>query len=248
MILITRVKVAYLFVSWWFPILPGHVRKGKMNWHSNTFPIGKLTLKWPQVTPDDPKWPKLSFRSSATTTLRPNIAIVRDSGTTQTIVNNAIVNNGSRVPISRNIVKNMEPVRDHIARVNTVILVSVTSWYWWLKFGDNFLMQNFWTKMIKTVTNIWKLSSTLFVSNIRHLTFRTVLYPSYSLRGHIKYKSNCDKAKQTNYFGYFITRKLSKVSDKENRFSLCKNSNLNCAIWINKQIFCDLLRTGVRGQ
>jgi len=68
-----------------------------------------------------------SDRSSATTTLRPNIAIVRDSGTTQTIVNNAIVNNGSRVPISRNIVKNMEPVRDHIARVKTVIVVSGTS-------------------------------------------------------------------------------------------------------------------------
>ena len=124
--------------------MPGHVRKGKMNWHSNTFPIGKLTLTWAQVTLSDPKWPKLSFRSSATTTLRPNIAIVRDSGTTQTIVNNAIVNNGSRVPISRNIVKDMEPVRDHIARVKTVIVVSGTSWYWWLKVGDNFWMQNFW--------------------------------------------------------------------------------------------------------
>jgi len=117
MISIIRMKVAYLFVSWWFPILPGHVRKDKMNWLSNTFPIGEFNLKWPQMTKNDPTWP---FRSSATTTLRPNIAIVRDSGATQTIVNNAIVNNGSRVPISRNIVKNIDQVQDHIARVNTI--------------------------------------------------------------------------------------------------------------------------------
>ena len=73
-------------------------------------------------TSSDPSWSDLKwpFRSSATTTLRPNIAIVRDSGATQTIVNNAIVNNGSRVPISRNIVKNMDQVQDHIARVNTI--------------------------------------------------------------------------------------------------------------------------------
>ena len=75
-------------------------------------------------TSSDPNWLKMTptwrFRSSATTTLRPNIAIVRDSGATQTIVNNAIVNNGSRVPISRNIVKNMDQVQDHIARVNTI--------------------------------------------------------------------------------------------------------------------------------
>ena len=117
---IIRIKVAYLFVSWWFPILPGHVRRDKMNWLSNTFQIGEFNLKkleWPQVTQNDLTWP---FRSSATTTLRPNIAIVRDSGATQTIVNNAIVNNGSRVPISRNIVKNMDQVQDHIARVNTI--------------------------------------------------------------------------------------------------------------------------------
>merc|ERR1712235_170258 len=56
----------------------------------------------------------LTDRSSATTTLRPNIAIVRDSGTSQTIVNNGIVNNGSKVPISRNIVKSMDHVESRI--------------------------------------------------------------------------------------------------------------------------------------
>ena len=49
--------------------------------------------------------------------MRPNIAIVRDSGTSQTIINDRIVHNGSTVPISRNIVKNMEHVESHIARV-----------------------------------------------------------------------------------------------------------------------------------
>ena len=137
MISIIRIKVVCLFVSWWFPILPGHVRNDKMNWLSNTFRIGKFDPNRHDLSNDllwHWNWP---FRSSATTTLRPNIAIVRDSGTTQTIVNNAIVNNGSRVPISRNIVKNMDPVRDHIARVNTVC------WNW-----SNRIINVSWRKVI----------------------------------------------------------------------------------------------------